>query len=297
MLAGILVENGRARVLDYVLPAAERLGQETLRGAGLQPKPLCLVIQSGDLGQHLLEFARRLPAGFLDLGRFRGRQFQRLEFCIGDPQRLKACGVLGDERLQHLLADFFGRDHFPGIDLAVAVGVDAPLGAGGAEPAVLIGGLAGALVVAVDLAINLHAILVVRPDVDLAVVIAVEEAAQRFALRVAHQPAAAPLRALYQLNLAGIVLLRRRHDVGHAFLAGPKALEDGPRRRSVRRVQREAARREQAACHHSGNPARACHPCLLCQLVPVHGVHPSYFRQGGGLRCSRPAQAPVYRIR
>src|SRR5262249_31601578 len=145
-----------------------------------------------------------------------------------------------------------------GVDLAVAVEIHAPLGPGGAEPAVFIRGLSRSLMVTIDLAVDLDTVAVIGPDIDLAVAVAVEEPADGLPLWVADQPAAAPAGALDQLALAGVGLLRGRNDVGDAFLPGAKTLEDGSRRGSV--GLRQAARREQTARQHRCAPSIRCHP-------------------------------------
>src|SRR5262249_46322980 len=132
--------------------------------------------------------------------------------------------------LHDLLADLLGGDDLPGVDLAVLVQVDAPFTAAVVEPAVvhLVGLGAG---VDVLLAVGLDAVLVVGPDVDAAlvdaVILAVEEAAQRAALRVAQQPAGAlAVLALVRLDLAQLGLLAVGRAVDHAVLPGAVFQED-----------------------------------------------------------------------
>src|SRR6185295_10376699 len=94
----------------------------------------------------------------------------------------------------------------PAVDLAVLVLIDADLGAAGVEPAV---GVGLAVQVGVHLAVDLDAVVVVGPDVDLAVAVAVEEAAEQLAVGVLEHPAAALAGdlALVQVYLAvGLVL-------------------------------------------------------------------------------------------
>src|SRR5205823_1142098 len=95
---------------------------------------------------------------------------------------------------------------------------NAPARAGRVEPAILIG---LAVEVRVDLAIDLDAVLEVRPDVDLVVVVAVVEPAQGLAGRVGHHPAAA-LFVLEQADLAAALLFGAGDGAFDAGLTGSK---------------------------------------------------------------------------
>ena len=118
--------------------------------------------------------------------------------------------------MQHLLADLLGGDHLPGVDLAVFVRVDAPLAAAAVEPAKLVRFL---VVVGVDLAINLDAVEIVGPNVNLLIAVSVEKAAHGLALAVDEQPTvAAGLGAGDQLQFAARLLLRSGDGIDHAGL-------------------------------------------------------------------------------
>ena len=87
-----------------------------------------------------------------------------------------------DDLGRHLL----GGNDLPRIDLAVASLVDAPSAAGRVEPAELVG-LAGEF--RVDVAVDLHAVLVVAPLVDDVVAVGIDELPQDDALRAFDDPA------------------------------------------------------------------------------------------------------------
>ena len=216
--------------------------------------------QLGQFGPGRLELLGCLLLLRLQPGDFRGRQVQRLHFRVSDPERFQSAEVPGQDGLQHLLAHFFGRDHFPGINLAVLFRGDAPLDAAAVEPAKLIRLL---VVIRVDLAIDLDAVEVIRPNVDLLVAVAVEEAAQRLTLGVDEQPAiASSLGAGYQLQFAASFLLSGRDGEDHAGLpwlvtenfGNPGILSLG---------QSAASREEKAAQEQTRCPACFTHPFLL----------------------------------
>src|SRR5206468_2648198 len=126
---------------------------------------------------------------------------------------------------EQLLTDLLRRDGPPAVDAAVLVGVRAPLRAAAVEPAVLV---RLAVVVAVHLAVDLDAVLVERPGVNLVVAVGVGKAAHRAGL-VAHQPARAAGR-LDQLDLAALLLLGRRRGAVHPGLARGETEDLGRRR-------------------------------------------------------------------
>src|SRR5262249_57185564 len=145
---------------------------------------------------------------------------------VGQEQRLQPGIVVRAEREQHLLTDLLGRDGAPGVDVTVLVLVDAPLRAAAVEPTILI---RLAVAVAVHLAVDLDAVLVEGPGIDLVVAVGVGEATNGTVL-VAEQPARAGAR-LDQLDLAVLVLLGRRRGAVDARLARGAAKELSLRRR------------------------------------------------------------------
>ena len=106
-----------------------------------------------------------------------------------------------------------GRDHFPRVDLAVFVLVDAPTCAGRVEPAILIG---FAVEIRVDVAIDLEAILKIAPLVDDVVAIGVGEAAKDFAVVVANDP-----------RRDVVLFLGPNRALGGLFLRGNRVFDDG----------------------------------------------------------------------
>ena len=260
VLAAVFIKHGGFRILDQVLIEPGGAGRHALRRGRFQAQPLGLRPQFGELGRGRLELLGRLISLRLQPGEFRVRQTQRLHFRVSDPERLQSPEVVRQYGLQHFLARLFGRDHFPGIDLAVFFGGDAPLHAAAVEPAVLIRLL---VVIGVDLAINLDAVEIVRPNVDLLVAVAVEEAAQRLTLGVGKQVAVASLlRAVDDFQFAGCLLLRGGNGVGDAGLprlvtkdlGNPRVLGSGQSAGSDEKPTSE----DQTRC-----PACFIHPFLL----------------------------------
>ncbi len=144
------------------------------------------------------------------------RHAESFDVVFGYQKSLEPGRIILLKRGQQLLAHFLGRDRFPEFDMAVARLVDAPFHAAGVEPAILIrfadkGGI--------DFSVNLRAVLVIRPDIDFAVVVAVEEDAQREAGFVAQDPAAAGA-AFERIDLTACLGIRRRNGVIDAVLPG-----------------------------------------------------------------------------
>ncbi len=215
--AVLLKKDGAARVADDVVAAAGCVRGLALRGGGFQVDPGSL---RADLVSQLLARFLELGGRVLDLladaAGHAGRQLQRLDLHLTYHQGLEAGKVLRRQRGEDFLADLFRRNDLPNLDAAVLGVVDAPLAAAGIEPAVLVGPAAEG---GVGLAVDFDAVLVVGPDVDLVVVVAVEEEAQDGALVVLELPTAALARSLDELDLAIGLGLGGRGRVIDAVLA------------------------------------------------------------------------------
>ena len=139
----------------------------------------------------------------------------------------------------------------------------APFAAAGVEPAILVG-LAGEG--GVDLGVDLDAVLVIGPDVDVIVAVAVEEAAEEIAFLVLEDPAAA-VRALDQLDLAAGVLVGGGRGADDTLLPGFEGqhLGDrgGRRRRGRQRAQQQTTRQ----------PTRSLSVASLTPFVAGVSVH------------------------
>ena len=110
------------------------------------------------LGREEFLFAGELgeSAGGGLQGRFEPLFLLRAEAGVGqfarrDQQQLESRAILVLEREDQLFGHFRRRDHFPGVDAAVFVLVEAPARAAGLEPAILVG---LAVEIGVDVAID-----------------------------------------------------------------------------------------------------------------------------------------------
>ena len=101
-------------------------------------------------------------------------------------QSLKPLGVVRGDGRDDFRRDLLGRNRLPRIDHAVFLGADAPAAAAGVEPATLID---LAVVVRVDVAIDLQPVLVVAPLIDDIVVVGVDELPQDHAVGTFDDPA------------------------------------------------------------------------------------------------------------
>ena len=192
-------EHGAGLVQDEVVAGAHGIGGSGLGRAELHAAPLRVRSQLERLGrvEGLLGSAGGASEQLL---RFGLGEAELIEVRLGDRQRLGALGVPGQDGLEELLAQFLRRQDDPLVDAAIAVLVEAPLGAVGPEPAVLVRLAGGGRE---DLAVGFHAVDVVSDDVVGLAVVA-HELADGVAGRVADDVAERRLR---------VVLVRDRLDL------------------------------------------------------------------------------------
>ena len=116
----------------------------------------------------------------------RRAQAQRFHLFVADQQPGEPSAIAVGDCPHNFGAHFFGRDHLPGIDLAVFVRVDSPAAAGRVQPAVLVG---FAVEIAIDVAIDLEPVAEIAPLIDDVIAVGVDEASQDLAVGVADDPA------------------------------------------------------------------------------------------------------------
>ena len=193
-------EHGAGLVQHEIVACAHRVGRSRLRRAQLHAAPLRVRRELERFGglERLLRRARGASEQFLRFGLW---QAELIEVGLGHRQRFGALRVAGQDRLKEFLAQFFRGHDDPLVDLAVAIAVEAPLGAVGPEPAVL---MRLARRGREDFAIRFDAIYVEGDDVECLAVVA-HELANGIAGRVADDVAEWRLRVglvRYRLNLA-----------------------------------------------------------------------------------------------
>ena len=223
LAVALLEEHERGALLDEVALAAEGVRRDRVRQAQLDVDPTGLVgeCECRRRGREALAGRRRALQQLLGLGR---RQPQRLQLLGGGQQGFEPLGVAGLQCREHFLAQLLGRQHIPGVDGAVLVGVRAPLGAVHTKPAELVGLAVG---VGVNLAVRLDAVVVEVDEVGRAAALAVDELPQDAALGVLDDGPRRRLRVGHRLDAAARQLRggRRGDGDGVGRLAGEQVFE------------------------------------------------------------------------
>ena len=191
---GVLVED------QVLLQAAGRVGRDHVRMGAVEPVPDGL---RGPAGEPLLKGLDRLGplarAGGDLVDHLLGHAGLRQLFGRGH-QRVEQAEVAGGQGQHHHLRGLLGREPLPAGDLAPLDHRDP--GPAAVEPAAFI---EGPVAVQVVLAIDLEAVLVVAPLVEVLAAVGDDEPAEQLALPVAKRVADGPLLTVgHQLDLAGI---------------------------------------------------------------------------------------------
>ena len=117
---------------------------------------------------------------------FCGTKSQRFGFGRRNQHAGKAGRILIADRLHDFGRDFFGRNHFPGIDPSVLRFIEPPARAGGVQPPRLV---RLAVVVRIDIAVHLDAVSEIAPAIDHVIAVGIDEFSQNLPVRIAHHPA------------------------------------------------------------------------------------------------------------